>query len=116
MPLSRQPPQLTHRDALDGACFLSPAKSRRDHKICARMQADAPAQAPVAAKTKKEAIAISENVSGQQQAPPKKAPAPVDPQEAQRRRESGGNISLILMQLAREDSHSPCASSALCAL
>ncbi len=61
------------------------------------VQASAPAQAPVAAKTKEEAIAMSKNVSSQQQAPqadrkpapPKKAPAPVDTKEAERRREAG---------------------------
>ena len=57
----------------------------------------------MAAKTQAEAIAKSKNVSAspppsaggaapaadRTPAPPKKAPAPVDPQEAQRRRESG---------------------------
>ena len=72
-------------------------------------QASAPAQAPVAAKTKEEAIARSKNVSSQQQAPqkaapqaaaatpqadrtpapPKKRAAPPDPKELERRREGG---------------------------
>lgn len=66
------------------------------------MQADVPAQAPVAAKTKEEAIARSKNVSSQQPqaagaspqtdrtpAPQRKEPKPFDPKEAERRREGG---------------------------
>ena len=76
------------------------------------MQADVPAQAPVAAKTKEEAIARSKNVSSQQllqkaepqaaAAPPQtdRAPAPqrkelkpFDPKEAEIRREGGEDSS-----------------------
>ena len=69
-------------------------------------QAAAPAGAPVAAKTKEEAVAKSKNVSAQQQpaapqadrmpAPPRKAPAPVDPKEVERRREAGREKVLFL--------------------
>ena len=71
-------------------CSASPHSSLRMHA-----QAAAPAGAPVAAKTKEEAIAKSKNVSAQQQpaapqadrmpAPPRKAPAPVDPKEVERK-------------------------------
>lgn len=67
------------------------------------VQASAPVQAPVAAKTKEEAIARSKNIASQQQAPqadrapapPKKAPAPADPKELERRREGGERRSLL---------------------
>ena len=75
------------------------------------VQASAPAQAPVAAKTKEEAIARSKNVSSQQQAPqtdrkpapPKKTAAPMDANELQRRREAGEHQADVGLETASQE-------------
>lgn len=91
------------------------------------VQAAAPAQAPVAAKTKEEAIAMSRNMSSQQQAPqkaapqaaaaapqadrtpalPRNPPAPADPKELERRREGGQrsspDVAHIVLEQAQQD-------------